>query len=210
MTGIVLLAVLAALALLSRVRLGVRGAYTPQTAGVWLRIGPAERKVFPLKTKQKPKPKKRQDGGERPAEKPEKKPLLSPGGMFQLVRRLLPTAWEGAGAFWRRLQVDRLRVEVLAGAPDPAEAALRYGQISALAGAVWGPMTQTLRIRDGRVHVEPDFTRTEPALYGEVALSLTAGQLLWLGLRYGPWCLKIFLDVRRQEKAAEARQRKAA
>ena len=37
MTGIVLLAVLAALALLSRVRLGVRGAYTPQTAGVWLR-----------------------------------------------------------------------------------------------------------------------------------------------------------------------------
>ena len=40
--------------------------------------------------------------------------------------------------------------------------------------------------------------------------SLTASQLLWLGLRYGPRCLNIFLDVRKQEKAAQARQRKAA
>ena len=55
-----------------------------------------------------------------------------------------------------------------------------------------------------------DFDRREPALYGTASLSLTASQLLWLGLRYGPRCLNIFLDVRKQEKAAQARQRKAA
>ena len=72
------------------------------------------------------------------------------------------------------------------------------------------PAVQALHIQDGRVHVDLDFDRREPALYGTASLSLTASQLLWLGLRYGPRCLNIFLDVRKQEKAAQARQRKAA
>ena len=53
-------------------------------------------------------------------------------------------------------------------------------------------------------------TGRSPPCTGRLSLSLTASQLLWLGLRYGPRCLNIFLDVRKQEKAAQARQRKAA
>ena len=96
------------------------------------------------------------------------------------------------------------------GAPDPSETAERYGQVSALLGSVWQPAVEALHIQDGRVRVLADFTRTAPALYGSASLSLTAGQLLWLGLRYGPKCLKILLEVRKQEKAAGTRQRKAA
>ena len=38
----VLAAALAAVFLLGGLRVGLRGEYTPETAGAWLRIGPAE------------------------------------------------------------------------------------------------------------------------------------------------------------------------
>ena len=205
----VLLAVLAVLALLGRTRLGIRGVYTMQEAGLWLRAGPVQLRLYPRREKNR-KPK-----GERPPEKPSGEgersaPFLSPGGMFRLARRLLPVALEGAGDFRRRLQVEVLQADILVGGPDPAAAAARYGQINALLGAVWQPLSQALHIRDGRVHVEADFDRPAPQLYGRVSLSLTASQLLWLGLKYGPRCLNILLDVRKQETAASGRQRKAA
>ena len=96
------------------------------------------------------------------------------------------------------------------GGLDPAETAERYGQIQALLGTVWQPAVQAFHIQDGRVHVDLDLDRREPALYGTASLSLTASQLLWLGLRYGPKCLGIFMDVRKQEKAAGTQRRKAA
>ena len=198
----IFLAVLAALALLGRTRLGFRGTYTRQEVGVWFRLGAFQWRLYPWKKEKKPEKPKEAKQQPRPS-KPEepKPPILSPGGVFRLVRRLLPVALEGANAFRRRLQVDVLQLEIVAGGPDPASAAEQYGQINALLGA---------HIQDGRVHVDLDFDRREPALYGTASLSLTASQLLWLGLRYGPRCLNIFLDVRKQEKAAQARQRKAA
>ena len=207
----VFLTALAALALLGRTRLGFRGEYTRQNVGVWLRVGVFQWRLYPWKEKtapQEPRKEKKTQGTPKPEKA--KPPILSPSGVFQLVRRLLPVALEGADAFRRRLQVDVLRLDILAGAPDPAEAAERYGQINALLGVLWQPVTQVFHVQDGRVRVEVDFGREAPALYGTVSLSLTASQLLWLGLRYGPRCLGIFLDVRKQEKSKQNQQRKAA
>ena len=203
-------AVLVGLALLGRTRLGVRGEYTPQSVGLWLRVGGLRWQLYPRKRR-----KKRAEPAKKPPAKPPREgaktgSAVTPGMLFRLARRLLPVALEGANAFRRRLQVDLLHLEVLVGAPDPAQTAQRYGRINALLGSVWEPAVEALHIREGRVHVWADFTRTAPALYGRVSLSLTASQLLWLGLRYGPKCLNIFLDVRKQEKAAGTRQRKAA
>ena len=206
----VFLALLAVLALLGRTRLGVRGVYTPRSAGLWLRVGGLRWQLYPRK--ERTKKRTAEPAAKSAKAKGEEKgaAALSPELLFRLARRLLPVALEGADAFRRRLQVDVLQLEIVAGGPDPASAAERYGQINALLGAVWQPAVQVLHIRDGRVHVDLDFDRREPALYGTASLSLTASQLLWLGLRYGPRCLNIFLDVRKQEKAAGTRQRKAA
>ena len=206
----VFLALLAVLALLGRTRLGVRGEYTPRSVGLWLRVGGLRWQLYPRKERTK---KRTAEPAAKPAKaKGEEKgaAALSPELLFRLARRLLPVALEGAGQLRRRLQVDALRLEILVGAPDPSETAERYGQVSALLGSVWQPAVEALHIQDGRVRVLADFTRTAPALYGSASLSLTAGQLLWLGLRYGPKCLKILLEVRKQEKAAGTRQRKAA
>ena len=205
----VFLAVLALLALLGRTRLGLRGVYTPEEAGVWLRIGGVSRRLYPPKASPKPK-KKREKAPPSKKEAEGEAPRLTPGGLYRLAGELLPLAWQGAGDLRRRLQVDRLRLEVVAAAPDPAEAAERYGQIYALLGSLWQPAVEAFHIQDGRARVSVDFDRTSPALYGELSLSFTASQLLWLGLRYGPRALNLLLKVRKQDQAAKARQRKAA
>ena len=208
----VFLAVLAALALLGRTRLGILAEYTAQRQELWLRIGGGKWRLYPPKRKRErpgkrertPRPSGKRGKGE------ERAPILSPRGMFELARRLLPVALEGADNLRRCLQVDLLRLEILAGAEDPADAAAWYGRIYGLLGAVWQPLVQALRIQDGRVHVALDFHRTSPALYGRLALSLTAAQLLRLGLQYGPRCLNLFLDVRKQDRRVSAQKRKAA
>ena len=133
----IFLAVLAALALLGRTRLGFRGTYTRQEVGVWFRLGAFQWRLYPWKKGKKPEKPKEAKQPPRPS-KPEepKPPILSPDGVFQLVRRLLPVALEGADAFRRRLQVDVLQLEIVSGGADPASAAERYGQINALLGAM--------------------------------------------------------------------------
>ena len=100
----IFLAVLAALALLGRTRLGFRGTYTRQEVGVWFRLGAFQWRLYPWKKEKKPEKPKEAKQQPRPS-KPEepKPPILSPGGVFRLVRRLLPVALEGADAFRRRL-----------------------------------------------------------------------------------------------------------
>ena len=88
----------------------------------------------------------------------------------------------------------------MAGAPDPADAALRYGQANALLGAIWQPVTRVFHVKDGWVRVEVDFERTEPALYGRVSLSLTVGELAALGLSFGVKALSVLLAVRREDR----------
>ena len=111
----VFLAVLALLALLGRTRLGLRGVYTPEEVGVWLRIGGVSRRLYPPKASSKPK-KKREKAPPSKKEAEGEAPRLTPGGLYRLAGELLPLAWQGAGDLRRRLQVDRLRLEVVAAA----------------------------------------------------------------------------------------------
>ena len=50
----IFLAVLAALALLGRTRLGFRGTYTRQEVGVWFRLGAFQWRLYPWKKEKKP------------------------------------------------------------------------------------------------------------------------------------------------------------
>lgn len=206
----VLAAVLAALFLLGGLRVGLRGEYTPETAGAWLRIGPAELRLFPRPAGKKlDRPKEVQQ--DRPSGgKQSRPPFLSRRGLLKLGRRLFPLLLEAAGQFRRKLQVDELRLRLVAGASDPADAALRYGQANALLGGIWQPVTRAFHVKDGRARVEVDFDRTEPALYGRVSLSLTVGQLAILGLGFGLRALRVLLAVRREDRQRTGQQSAAA
>ena len=123
---------------------------------------------------------------------------------------LRPLLLEAAGQFRRKLQIDELRLRLVAGAPDPADAALRYGQANALLGAIWQPVTRVFHVKDGWARVEVDFDRTEPALYGRVSLSLTVGELAALGLSFGVKALSVLLAVRREDRQRTGQKQNAA
>ena len=206
----VLAAALAAVFLLGGLCVGLRGEYTPETAGAWLRIGPAEVRIFPRPAGKRPdRPK--ETGQDRPSGKKKPRPtFLSRRGLLELGRRLFPLLLEAAGQFRRKLQIDELRLRLVAGAPDPADAALRYGQANALLGAIWQPVTRVFHVKAGWARVEADFERTEPALYGRVSLSLTVGELAALGLSFGVKALSVLLAVRREDRQRTGQKQNAA
>lgn len=215
MTGwIIAGAVLLALCLLSRLPLGV-GASRREGEGVrvWLRVGPAGVTLYPrppqkpkAAKEKKPKPLK---GKKKEKAKPEKKPKppLSGDQIISLVGKLASLALEAAGQVRRKLSIDVLEMDLIIGEPDPADAVLRYGQASAVLGTLWGPLTSAFRVKEGRVRVDVDLQRERWALWGRFQMTLTVGQLVWLGLRYGGAALQILRETR---KESNDKQRKAA
>lgn len=211
--------------LVGQIRVGVRAEYNAQGFLAWLRLGPLNIKVFPLAKKEKKKPKKKKEkppkpagekpkkpaearpekpAGEKPGkpaeEKPQKSALEKAGGALDYAMALLPIALDAAAQFGRKLQIDVLRLELTAGAEDPADAAIRYGQAVAALGAFWTPLTHAFRVKDGEARALVDFGSSSMTLYGAAALSLKIGQIVWLGLWAGWRALWAFLGVRREHR----------
>lgn len=204
----VILAVLLALVLLGQVRAGVRGEYGPDGPRAWLRVGPVALSLWPRREKapgdKRAKPPKK---GEHPAGSGKAGGLDALRAGLDYLHALLPVALEAAGQFRRKLQVDELFLEARVGADDPADAAAAYGYASAALGALWGPLNEAFRIKDGTIRVLPDLEGRRTGLEGRVSLSLTLVQLLRLGLCFGFKGLRAFLTVKGAHD--RARKRKA-
>lgn len=197
--------------LLGNLRLGVGGSHTQEEGiQVWLRLGPARVTLYPRPKKQV-KPAKAKKDKPLKEKKPKKertpKKPLTREQIVALVRQLIPLALEAAGSFRRKLRIDVLDARLVVGEPDPADAAMHYGQASAALGALWGPFNEAFQIKDGRARVDVDFQQEHWALWGRVQMTLTVGQLVWLGLRYGAAVLNILRETRKESKKE---QRKAA
>ena len=168
---------------------------------MWFRLGAFQWRLYPWKKEKKPEKPKEAKQQPRPS-KPEepKPPILSPSGVFQLVRRLLPVALEGADAFRRRLQVDVLQLEIVAGGPTrrPRRSGTdrstpcwgrcgsrRYrSSTSGTDGSMW---TWTL-------------TGGSPSYMGRPPCPSPPASFCGWACGTAPRCLNIFLDVRKQEK----------
>lgn len=209
--GIVLIVLL----LMGQVKVGVGAEYGQEGLSVRAKVGLLKIKVFPrpkkAKKEKKPKGKKKSNPGAAPGrqavspQKPEqKKPEEQPkGGKLELAKAFLPLAVEAAGCFWRRLTVDELELCLTVGGPDPADAAMLYGQANAALAALWQPLTQAFHVKDGRTQIRIDFDAQSVTLYGRAALSLKLGQIIHLGIYFGWKALMRFLQYRKQEKAKQ-------
>lgn len=210
-------AILLILFLIGQIRLGVQGEYNVEGARIWLKFWLFPIQILPMKPKKKkrkkPAPKKEKQQSE-PEKKPEKsagKPVSERvGGALDYARGLLPVVLEGAKAFYRKLQVDTLDMELIVGAPDPADAAMLYGRSSAILGSLWYPLTHAFHVKDGRARTRLDFDAGEMTLYAKATLTIKLGQIIWLGFYFGLRSLKAFLSVRNKRKKATKQDRKAA
>ena len=195
----IILAIAAALFLLSLLRVGVHIAFGDELRVTAL-AGPARIQVLP-----KPdKPKKEKPAKEKKPEDGKKKKLSLTA---EDIRTVLPAVWEslkkGLGTTRRRLRIEPMRVSaVLAGAIDPAGAAELYGYINAWMWTVMPPLEKLTRMPDPRIHTEIDFDASELKVSGEVGLSFQIRDFFAIGWAFARPLLRWFMAMRKRKKAA--------
>lgn len=174
----------------------------------WVRLGPKKLVLYPMKPKPEKKPQKKPKPQKPPKPRKEKppKPKTSLGSKLRegklLADIFVPIALEAAKGFFYKLQIDVLELYIHVGAYDPADGAVLYGRANALAAAVWLPLNQAFRIREGRVRVDWAPLAEKLVCAGQLALSLRIGEILWIGLRFGVKALAGFLRYRRLKRKA--------
>lgn len=207
----ILAAVALVLFLIGQVRVGGRAEFNADGFFLWARLGRIRIKILPMKPKEaKPKKPKKKKKPQKP--KKEKPPTPIPervGGALEYAQALLPVGLEAAGGLLRGLRVDALELELTAGGSDPADAALLYGQANAALGALWYPLTEAFKVKDGAARVKLDFDAPGTTVYGTAALSVKIGTVVRIGLRAGFKALFGALAARKRLKL-KRQQRKAA
>ena len=211
----ILAVVVLVLLLIGQIRVGGRAKFCAEGFFLWVRLGRFYVQIFPMKPKEEKKlskPKKPKKKKEPKKPKKEKEPIPIPekiGGALEYAQALLPVALEAAKGMLRGLRVDILELELTAGADDPADAAMLYGQANAALGALWCPLTRAFHVKNGTARVKLDFDMPGMTVYGTAVLSIKIGTAVWIGLRAGFKALFGALAARKRLKL-KRRQRKAA
>lgn len=187
----VLLAVLVVLWLLSLIRLGAVVRYGPEGLAVTAIAGPLRLRVFPVKRKKRKKPKKEKPEKKRKPPKAKEKPAGKPGTLARLMR-LLPVVVEAAGALKRKIRIDDLELSLAWGGGNAADAAIGYGRANAAIGMIWPVFDHNFKVKNFGFHTELDYGRTEPAVDLYAAVTITVGQAVAFGLRFGIKALRIW------------------
>lgn len=204
MTALKVLAViLLILFLLGLIRVGGGGEYSAQGLTAWLKLGPFQIKVFPLKKKKekKKKPSKAKKAQPKPQKPTEEKPKQ--GGTLARVREFLPLICEAAGALKRRIRIDKLYLDyTLPGKEDAAAAAMSFGYSNAAVGMILPLFEQNFDVKERRVRTAVDFNADSPKIYVYAVISARLGQLVSFALRFGWKFLMVYQKTKNPKKEA--------
>jgi hypothetical protein len=211
----ILAIVILVLFLIGQIRVGGQVEYDDKGVAVWVRVGPLRLQVFPRKEKASPtdkkKKKQRQAKQAKPKQETGPKPVSERvGGALEYVQAFLPIILKAVGQLYHKLQVDQLELELTAGAQDPSDAALRYGQANAALGALWYPLVEALHVKDGHARAKVDFEAQKMTLYAYASLSIKIGQILSLALYFGIKFLTAYLKIRKRKTNPKTEHRRKA
>ena len=126
---------------------------------------------------------------------------------YSAAQALRPVGLVAAKGLWGGLRVDVLELGLTAGGSDPADAAMLYGRANVALGALWRPLTKAFHVKDGTARVKLDFDAPGTTVYGQAALSIKIGTVVWIGLRAG-W--KALFRALAARKRLKRKRRKAA
>ncbi|MEG2419905.1 MAG: DUF2953 domain-containing protein [Oscillospiraceae bacterium] len=184
MTALIVLgSIAAALILLSLVRLGGEAEYSAEGLRVKMRVGALRFTVYPMKKQEKP-PKEQKPKKTKKKQSEEEKTEQKQGGALSLVKQYLPMISEMAGKLRRKIRIDRIRMDLLWGAADPADCALGYGYANAAIGILLPILAENFTIKSQSIHTGIDFHLKSPTVLIEAALTLTIGQSIALGIPF--------------------------
>ena len=207
---VVLLAVLLLLPIGADVEYGEDGILLRADVGpVHLQLLPkpqkkngGKKKDKKAKKEKKKKEKKPKKTGKREVEQPKKK-----GGTVGLILSLLPVVLQALGALRRRILVKKLELHYTAGGSDAAKAAISYGTVSGSGAVLLQLLEQCFKIRERCLTVDVDFLAESSTVYLRLQISIRVGQVLYLAIRYGFACLKVWLGRKKKEDKSDAPKR---
>ncbi len=196
MIGLVILLVLILLVLaVAFLRLGAAAGYDETGGWVKVRVGPAWLTLYPLseekkrkreakakqKAEKKAAKKKKRTAGPQKKKTPRRKTLknaFSPGGALDLALDLLPKLKEMAGDLRHTIRIDTLSLHLVWGEPDPADAAMHYGQAWGVLEALLAFTEANFTVKKRDLSVALDYQIERPRLTVEAACSISVAQLL--------------------------------
>ena len=179
--------IIAVLALILLIPVGVDAGYMQEKAAVSVKIGPARLQLLPPKPKKQTKKSASKKTGQKPAaaelDKKEKKPSpkLTKQDIVEIARLGLRTL----SRLRRSLSVDTLLLHITAAAEDPYDAVVTYNRIVAVLGSLSPLVHRAFRIKNEDVGVQMDFTATKMSFEAHFAASFRIGQLLRIALCAG-------------------------
>lgn len=202
---IILGIILAALVLLSLVRLGALVEYNTSGLVLWAKLGPLRLTVLPRK------PKKNKAGKQKKTKKEKKKPDKkqkegeTEKGVLALVKQFLPLVGDAAGRVKRKIRIDTFYLDFTAAASDPAMAALAFGGANAAVGMIWPIIEQNFNVKDWRIRTDVNFEAKAPVIWFQVAFTLTIGQAGSLGIHLAVAFLRLFAENKKAKPEQTAK-----
>lgn len=188
------------LVLLTLIPLGARGQYGQEGFRLDVVVGPVTIPVYPKAKKKKKKVKAPQETKKQPKKEPAPQKSKLSLGSWHTFRRYLPLICEAAGALRRKMVVRKLNIHLVWADKDPASAAIGYGMINGVIGGLWNLIDHSFRVKDHKFVVDLDYEKKEPQVQLQAVLTLTVGQLISFGIRYG---MKFIAMQREDRKKTE-------
>ena len=193
MIWLIILAVLAALACLP---LGISASYDAAGATVYIIAGPVRIGVYPRKKKKKPS---------RSEAKTQRATTAATGGNKQggSVSDFLPivrAALTFLKDFHEHLRVNYLMLNVALAGDDPCDLAQNYGKACASLGAFWPQLHRLFTIKKHDVRVWCDFEAEQTSVKARLDITIMLGMLVVLVLHHGIGILRAFITLKNKRK----------
>ena len=194
--------VIAVFVLIGCIPVGVDARYLENELSLRLKIGLLKVQVLPAKPKKKKAAPKKEKTAQKKAaasEKPEKPktqfsmPKLTVSDILALVN----LACDTLGNLRRKLRVEVLMLHVVLGGDDPAKAAMQYGSAWAVIGMLNPKLDQLFVIKKRDIQPFFDYNETETKISAQLALTITIGRALSLGLTAGVRFLKLWINKKK-------------
>ena len=195
MTGLKILAgVLFVLFLLAMIRAGGSIEYSAAGVEIQLRVGVIRIHIYPRKEKED-----RKKGKKKTAKEESDRPKA--GGSLKQLKRYLPLIGQAAGELKRKIRIDSLDLDLIAGGSDAAGTAMLFGYSNMAIGMLWPIFEQNFHVKEHRFRMAADFSAETTTVYAYVTFSARIGQLLCFSVRYGWKFIKLYLKERKNVKS---------
>lgn len=192
--------VIAVFVLIGCIPVGVDARYMENELSLRLKIGLLKMQILPAKPK-KAAPKKKKKTAKRAAasQKPEKlkKKALMPKLTLSDILALVNLACDTLGDLRRKLRVEVLTLHVVLGGDDPAKVAMQYGSAWAVIGMLNPKLDQLFVIKKRDIQPILDYNENETKISAQLALTITIGRALSLGLKAGARFLKLWINKKK-------------